>query len=103
MINVSFIFANHLFEFALVQIQVQMVCSHSLKIPSTDRTFFTAILHQLMVYFLLLVYFPLLQVPVHVFLDFSTLECRHLSASVELFVLDLMDSNANYSNREVKV
>uniref|UniRef100_A0A667XU89 Protein arginine N-methyltransferase 9 n=1 Tax=Myripristis murdjan TaxID=586833 RepID=A0A667XU89_9TELE len=42
-------------------------------------------------------------VPVHVFLDFSTLECRHLSASVELFVLDLMDSSANYSNREVKV
>ncbi|CAB1416322.1 unnamed protein product [Pleuronectes platessa] len=42
-------------------------------------------------------------VPVHVFLDFSTLECRHLSESVELFVLDLMDSNANYSNREVKV
>ncbi|XP_062243577.1 protein arginine N-methyltransferase 9 [Platichthys flesus] len=42
-------------------------------------------------------------VPVHVFLDFSTLECRHLSESVELFVLDLMDANANYSNREVKV
>lgn len=44
-----------------------------------------------------------LQVPVHVFLDFSTLECRHLSESVELFVLDLMDTNANYTNREVKV
>ncbi|XP_018546436.1 protein arginine N-methyltransferase 9 [Lates calcarifer] len=42
-------------------------------------------------------------VPVHVFLDFSTLECRHLSESVELFVLDLMDANANYINREVKV
>ncbi|XP_040891977.1 protein arginine N-methyltransferase 9 isoform X1 [Toxotes jaculatrix] len=42
-------------------------------------------------------------VPVHVFLDFSTLECRHLSESVELFVLDLMDTNANYTNREVKV
>lgn len=42
-------------------------------------------------------------VPVHVFLDFSTLECRHLSESVELFVLDLMDVNANYTNREVKV
>ncbi|XP_040001779.1 protein arginine N-methyltransferase 9 [Xiphias gladius] len=42
-------------------------------------------------------------VPVHVFLDFSTLECRHLSESVELFVLDLMDANANYTNREVKV
>uniref|UniRef100_A0A3B4G1Z3 Protein arginine N-methyltransferase 9 n=1 Tax=Pundamilia nyererei TaxID=303518 RepID=A0A3B4G1Z3_9CICH len=42
-------------------------------------------------------------VPVHVFLDFSTLECRHLSESVELFVLNLMDANANYINREVKV
>ncbi|KAM9857277.1 protein arginine N-methyltransferase 9 [Aulostomus maculatus] len=42
-------------------------------------------------------------VPVHVFLDFSTLVCRHLSESVELFVLDLMDANANYINREVKV
>ncbi|KAA8594664.1 hypothetical protein FQN60_011799 [Etheostoma spectabile] len=40
-------------------------------------------------------------VPVHVFLDLSTLECRHLSDSVELFVLDLMDSTANYTNREV--
>lgn len=44
-----------------------------------------------------------LQVPVHVFLDFSTLECRHLSETVELFMLDLMDTNANYTNREVKV
>uniref|UniRef100_A0A8C4HGT2 Protein arginine N-methyltransferase 9 n=1 Tax=Dicentrarchus labrax TaxID=13489 RepID=A0A8C4HGT2_DICLA len=42
-------------------------------------------------------------VPVHVFLDFSTLECRHLSECVELFVLDLMDATANYTNREVKV
>ncbi|XP_029005687.1 protein arginine N-methyltransferase 9 isoform X2 [Betta splendens] len=42
-------------------------------------------------------------VPVHVFLDFSTLECRRLSESVELFVLDLMNTNANYTNREVKV
>ncbi|XP_072241000.1 protein arginine N-methyltransferase 9 isoform X1 [Leuresthes tenuis] len=42
-------------------------------------------------------------VPVHVFLDFSTLECRHLSETVELFVLDLMDANANYTNRDVKV
>ncbi|XP_022050080.2 protein arginine N-methyltransferase 9 isoform X1 [Acanthochromis polyacanthus] len=42
-------------------------------------------------------------VPVHVFLDFSTLECRHLSESVELFVLDLMDTNANYIHREVKL
>lgn len=42
-------------------------------------------------------------VPVHVFLDFSTLECRHLSEFVELFVLDLMESTANYTNREVKV
>ena len=44
-----------------------------------------------------------LQVPVHVFLDFSTLDCRHLSESVELFVLDLMKASANYTNREVKV
>nr|XP_020484536.1 protein arginine N-methyltransferase 9 [Labrus bergylta]XP_020484537.1 protein arginine N-methyltransferase 9 [Labrus bergylta]XP_020484538.1 protein arginine N-methyltransferase 9 [Labrus bergylta] len=42
-------------------------------------------------------------VPVHVFLDFSTLEGRHLSESVELFVLNLMDAHANYTNREVKV
>lgn len=42
-------------------------------------------------------------VPVHVFLDFSTLECKHLSESVELFVLDLMDATENYTNREVKV
>ncbi|KAM9770276.1 protein arginine N-methyltransferase 9 [Menidia menidia] len=42
-------------------------------------------------------------VPVHVFLDFSTLECRHLSKAAELFVLDLMDTNANYTNRDVKV
>lgn len=43
------------------------------------------------------------QVPVHVFLDFSTLDCKHLSQSVELFVLDLMDATANYTQREVKV
>ncbi|TMS22838.1 Protein arginine N-methyltransferase 9 [Larimichthys crocea] len=42
-------------------------------------------------------------VPVHVFLDFSTLECKHLSECVELFVLDLMEATANYTNREVKV
>uniref|UniRef100_A0A671UUJ5 Protein arginine methyltransferase 9 n=1 Tax=Sparus aurata TaxID=8175 RepID=A0A671UUJ5_SPAAU len=42
-------------------------------------------------------------VPVHVFLDFSTLECRHLSESAELFVLDLMNATANYTDREVKV
>ncbi|TWW58780.1 N-methyltransferase 9 Protein arginine [Takifugu flavidus] len=42
-------------------------------------------------------------VPVHVFLDFSTLDCKHLSQSVELFVLDLMDATANYTHREVKV
>lgn len=42
-------------------------------------------------------------VPVHVFLDYSTLECRHLSDAVELFVLDLMDANANYTTRQVKV
>lgn len=45
----------------------------------------------------------ILQVPVHVFLDFSTLECRHLSEALELFVLDLMDVNKNYTEREVKV
>lgn len=39
----------------------------------------------------------------HVFLDFSTLECKRLSECVELFVLDLMEANANYTNREVKV
>ncbi|XP_021172273.2 protein arginine N-methyltransferase 9 isoform X1 [Fundulus heteroclitus] len=42
-------------------------------------------------------------VPVHVFLDFSTLECRHLSEALELFVLDLMEAMANYTEREVKV
>ncbi|KAK7929382.1 hypothetical protein WMY93_005777 [Mugilogobius chulae] len=42
-------------------------------------------------------------VPVHVFLDFSTLQCKHLSETVELFVLDLMDTNANYTTRQVKV
>ncbi|XP_023813413.1 protein arginine N-methyltransferase 9 isoform X1 [Oryzias latipes] len=42
-------------------------------------------------------------VPVHVFLDFSTLECRHLSEAAELFVLNLMDANSNYINREVKI
>ncbi|CAL9699982.1 unnamed protein product [Knipowitschia caucasica] len=42
-------------------------------------------------------------VPVHVFLDFSTLDCRHLSEAAELFVLDLMDTNANYTTRQVKV
>uniref|UniRef100_A0A8C7D4L1 Protein arginine methyltransferase 9 n=1 Tax=Oncorhynchus kisutch TaxID=8019 RepID=A0A8C7D4L1_ONCKI len=42
-------------------------------------------------------------VPVHVFLDLSTLQCRHLSDSVELFILDLMNTNANYTNRDVKV
>uniref|UniRef100_H3DK34 Protein arginine N-methyltransferase 9 n=1 Tax=Tetraodon nigroviridis TaxID=99883 RepID=H3DK34_TETNG len=42
-------------------------------------------------------------VPVHVFLDFATLGCKHLSQPVELFVLDLMDATANYTHREVKV
>ncbi|XP_059410264.1 protein arginine N-methyltransferase 9 [Carassius carassius] len=42
-------------------------------------------------------------VPVHVFLDLSTLECTHLSEAVELFALDLMNSTANYTDREVKV
>uniref|UniRef100_A0A672PHE5 Protein arginine N-methyltransferase 9 n=1 Tax=Sinocyclocheilus grahami TaxID=75366 RepID=A0A672PHE5_SINGR len=42
-------------------------------------------------------------VPVHVFLDLSTLECTHLSEAVELFALDLMNSTVNYTGREVKV
>ncbi|XP_077427443.1 protein arginine N-methyltransferase 9 isoform X2 [Vanacampus margaritifer] len=42
-------------------------------------------------------------VPVHVFLDFSTLACRHLSEPAELFVLNLMDANANYDDREVQI
>ncbi|MBN3297161.1 ANM9 methyltransferase, partial [Amia calva] len=42
-------------------------------------------------------------VPVHVFLDLSTLPCKHLSQPVELFTLDLMNSRANYTSREVKV
>lgn len=37
------------------------------------------------------------------FLDFSTLDCKHLSQPVELFVLDLMEATANYTHREVKV
>ncbi|XP_043087329.1 protein arginine N-methyltransferase 9 [Puntigrus tetrazona] len=42
-------------------------------------------------------------VPVHVFLDLSTLECTYLSEAVELFALDLMNSTANYTDKEVKV
>ncbi|KAM9476898.1 protein arginine N-methyltransferase 9 isoform 2-T2 [Clarias gariepinus] len=42
-------------------------------------------------------------VPVHVFLDLSTLECTRLSDPAELFVLDLMDTNNNYTNRDVRV
>ncbi|RXN24447.1 arginine N-methyltransferase 9 [Labeo rohita] len=42
-------------------------------------------------------------VPVHMFLDLSTLECTHLSEPVELFTLDLMNSIANYTNKDVKV
>ncbi|KAF7710088.1 protein arginine N-methyltransferase 9 [Silurus meridionalis] len=42
-------------------------------------------------------------VPVHVFLDLSTLECTRLSAPAEMFVLDLMDSSKNYSCRDVRV
>uniref|UniRef100_A0A674PPT8 Protein arginine N-methyltransferase 9 n=1 Tax=Takifugu rubripes TaxID=31033 RepID=A0A674PPT8_TAKRU len=37
-------------------------------------------------------------VPVHVFLDFSTLDCKHLSQSVELFVLDLMDATSTLTS-----
>lgn len=43
------------------------------------------------------------QVPVHVFLDLSTLCCKHLSEPTELFVLDLMNSSANHTSQEVKV
>uniref|UniRef100_A0A3B3T7N9 Protein arginine N-methyltransferase 9 n=1 Tax=Paramormyrops kingsleyae TaxID=1676925 RepID=A0A3B3T7N9_9TELE len=42
-------------------------------------------------------------VPVHVFLDLSTLCCKHLSEPTELFVLDLMNSSANHTSQEVKV
>ncbi|MCI4376053.1 hypothetical protein PGIGA_G00183730 [Pangasianodon gigas] len=42
-------------------------------------------------------------VPVHVFLDLSTLECTHLSDPAEMFILDLMDSNNNYTSRDVRV
>lgn len=42
-------------------------------------------------------------VPVHMFLDLSTLECTHLSEPVELFALDLMNSTANYTDKEIKV
>uniref|UniRef100_A0AAR2KZW3 Protein arginine N-methyltransferase domain-containing protein n=1 Tax=Pygocentrus nattereri TaxID=42514 RepID=A0AAR2KZW3_PYGNA len=42
-------------------------------------------------------------VPVHVFLDLSTLECTHLSDPVELFTLDLMNSSANYISRGIRV
>lgn len=42
-------------------------------------------------------------VPIHVFLDLSTLECTHLSDTAELFTLDLMDATNNYPSREVMV
>ncbi|XP_053478067.1 protein arginine N-methyltransferase 9 isoform X2 [Ictalurus furcatus] len=42
-------------------------------------------------------------VPVHVFLDLSTLECTHLSDPAEMFILDLMDCNNNYTSRDVRV
>ncbi|XP_062852291.1 protein arginine N-methyltransferase 9 [Trichomycterus rosablanca] len=42
-------------------------------------------------------------VPVHVFLDLSTLECTHLSDPAELFILDLMNGSANCSSREVRI
>lgn len=37
------------------------------------------------------------------FLDLSTLECTHLSDPTEMFVLDLMDTNNNYTSRDVRV
>ncbi|XP_036377315.1 protein arginine N-methyltransferase 9 [Megalops cyprinoides] len=42
-------------------------------------------------------------VPVHVFLDLSTLECKHLSQPVELFTLDLMNCSENATQRQVEV
>ncbi|XP_028833978.1 protein arginine N-methyltransferase 9 isoform X2 [Denticeps clupeoides] len=42
-------------------------------------------------------------VPVHVFLDLSTLQCRYLSEPVELFTLDLMNAATNYTARELKI
>ncbi|KAG9275701.1 protein arginine N-methyltransferase 9 [Astyanax mexicanus] len=42
-------------------------------------------------------------VPVHVFLDLSTLECTHLSDPAELFTLDLMNTNNNYDSRDIRV
>ncbi|XP_064188388.1 protein arginine N-methyltransferase 9 [Anguilla rostrata] len=42
-------------------------------------------------------------VPVHVFLDLSTLQCKHLSQPVELLTLDLMTSNENSTHRQVEV
>nr|XP_012639211.1 putative protein arginine N-methyltransferase 9 isoform X2 [Microcebus murinus] len=43
------------------------------------------------------------QVPIHVFLDLSSLPCIPLSKPVELLRLDLMTPYLNTSNREVKV
>ncbi|TRY64521.1 hypothetical protein DNTS_008365 [Danionella cerebrum] len=42
-------------------------------------------------------------VPVHMFLDLSTLECTRLSEPAELFTLDLMNSTLNYTEKQVKV
>ncbi|XP_061096171.1 protein arginine N-methyltransferase 9 [Conger conger] len=42
-------------------------------------------------------------VPVHVFLDLSTLQCKHLSLPMELLTLDLMTSNENSTHRQVEV
>ncbi|KFO20572.1 Putative protein arginine N-methyltransferase 10 [Fukomys damarensis] len=43
------------------------------------------------------------QVPIHVFLDLSSLSCVPLSKPVELLRLDLMTPYLNTSNREVKI
>ncbi|KAG5286285.1 hypothetical protein AALO_G00013150 [Alosa alosa] len=42
-------------------------------------------------------------VPIHVFLDLSTLECTYLSEPAELFTLDLMNTHNNYPAREIMV
>lgn len=41
--------------------------------------------------------------PVHVFLNLSTLECARLSDPAEMFVLDLMENSRNYASRDVRV
>ncbi|XP_063074289.1 protein arginine N-methyltransferase 9 [Engraulis encrasicolus] len=42
-------------------------------------------------------------VPIHVFLDLSTLDCTDLSEPAELFSLDLMNAHNNYPSRDLMV